>query len=148
MKDLKNNSIEKFYETAIGKLLNDYYKIEWMRFNMFNLEDIYYNIPMLIFRVEKDYDECICKLKEYVENIQTINSWTIFRFPYSKNKNYILTLDMVRNIYMNQFEKQFNLDLQQILGKEKYEKLCKEAITDIPLLYSSIKEYLVTNNYK
>ena len=32
------------YETAIGKLLNDIFKMEWMRFNMFNVEDIYYYI--------------------------------------------------------------------------------------------------------
>lgn len=130
------------YETAIGKLLNDNFKMEWMRFNMFNVEDIYYNIPMLVFRVENEYDENIWELKEYVENINTINLWTIFRFPFSKKKNYILTLDIVRKIYINQFENKFDFDLQEILGKEKYEKLCEEAIADIPLLYSNIKNYL------
>lgn len=130
------------YETAIGKLLNDNFKMEWMRFNMFNIEDIYNNIPMLVFRIEGDYAEYIWKLKEYVENIQTINQWTIFRIPFSKNKNYILTVDVVREIYMNQFKEELYFDIQQILGKEKYNKLCEESIADIPLLYSNIKNYL------
>lgn len=54
--------IDKSYETAIGKKICSILPIEWMRLNMFNLNNIYYNIPMLVFRLN-DQDENMERLK-------------------------------------------------------------------------------------
>ena len=130
-------NIDKKYETAIGELIFDKFPVEWMRFNMFNLDDIYYRIPMLVFRL-KCRDGNLEKLQGIIDTYVGNEKWCVFNNPFSKKENYILSIEAIREMYIDGYGKGTLPNEKEYLGEEKYKALCEGAITDIPMLLNHI----------
>lgn len=130
-------NIEKCVAMTICKKL----PIEWMRFNMYVEEDIYRNIPVLVFRVEENCStNIINNLIRCVEEFDGAVKWKVFKDPLSKNKNYMLAiseLEMMRNAYR---EKRKVYNEKEYFGIEKYMEYCECAVDDIPILAKYIDE--------
>lgn len=129
--------MDKSYETAIGKKICSILSIEWIRFNMFNLNNIYYNIPMLVFRLNYQ-DENMEKLKECIDAFEGNEKWNIFIDPFSRKGNHILSIEIVREIYQEGYGKGILYNEKEYLGEKRYEVYCERAIQDIPLLLECI----------
>ena len=129
--------MEKEYETIIGKILIKYVPIEWMKFTMFNISDVYLSIPMLVFRLKQKDD----KFDELIKCIGDFNGnarWEIFRSPYARKENYILTVSEIKLMYQENKE---NLSSQKDFFGERYTEICDRALSDIPELADHIEKW-------
>ena len=128
-------------EKEIGKTIEKYFKIEWMRLNMYYAEDKYACFPMLVFRFDlKESELRIKKLQSCVNAFKGINKWSLFISPLSNKNNYILSLKIledIQNEYSTLEREKYNLI--EILGETEYKRLCDEAILDIPFLRKQIE---------
>lgn len=115
--------------------------VEWIRFNMFKINDIYYTIPMLVFRLSY-LDENMERLKVCVDSFKGREGWTIFKNPLSKNNNYILSIDVVEEIIIKSYKDNKVYNAREYLGDEDYEMICRNAIQDIPNLLEAINSII------
>lgn len=129
--------MDKSYETAIGKKICSILPVEWIRFNMFNLSNIYYNIPMLVFRLNYQ-DGNIEKLQKCLDTFEGNEKWNIFIDPFSRKGNHILSIEIVREIYQEGYRKGILYNEREYLGEKHYKLYCERAIQDIPLLLDYI----------
>lgn len=98
--------MEQNKETIIGKIISNKLPVEWMRYNMYLTDDIYRNIPMLVFRLGKSsMNEHVKELEKCVNGFQGINSWKVFRDPLSRKGNYLLTIAIIESICKECYEK-------------------------------------------
>ena len=130
-------------EKIIGKIIHDRLPVEWMRYNMFSSDNIYKNIPILVFRLnESDMDDQVKKLEDSVESFEGKNKWKVFKDPLSRKGNYLLTLALMENFRKECYEKNVVYNEKQYLGNDRYKLYCEQAIQDIPLLAEHIKSAL------
>ena len=129
--------IDKTYETAIGKKICSILPVEWMRFNMFHSNDVYYNIPMLVFRTNCS-DGNMVKLQKSLDMFEGNEKWSVFIDPYSRKGNYILSIEIVKEIYREGHRKGILFNEREYLGEECYKMHCEHAIEDIPPLLNHI----------
>lgn len=133
--------MEQNKEKIIGKIISNKFPVEWMRYNMYSSDDIYNNIPMLVFRFSNSsMNERVKELERCVDGFQGINSWKVFRDPLSRKGNYLLTLAIMEGIRKECYEKGINYDEKELLGDRKYRLYCEQAILDIPLLAEHIEK--------
>lgn len=125
-------------ETSIGKKLKEVLPIEWMRYNMFNMEEPYRNIPFLTFRLKKK-DETFDELKMAVEEFRGNEEWEIFKDPFSKKGNYILSLSILKQLYEKRAITDDFINEKSYFGELEYKKLCDNALEDIPELLKHIQ---------
>lgn len=128
-------------EKMIGKFIHEKIPITWMRYNMFSSEDIYKNIPLLVFRVSNTgIDGKMKMLEKCVASFEGKNAWKVFKDPLSRKGNYLLTLAFVENMRKECQEKKTVYNEQKYLGNDKYKWYCEQAIQDIPLLAKHIEK--------
>ena len=137
MKEDTDFNMDKEYETMIGIMLKNYLPIEWMRYTMFHISDVYSRIPMLVFRL-KEKDEKFDTLLKCIENFKGNANWEIFRTPYTRKENYFLTVSEVKQMYQGEKEK---LMPQKDYFGDEYIKICDKAVSDIPELASHIERW-------
>lgn len=126
-------------EKIVGKIIHNRLSIEWMRYNMFSLNNIYKNIPMLVFRVNKTSEnEQLKRLEECVASFQGKNSWKLFKDPLSVKGNYLLTIAIIENIRKECREKHLIYNEKEYFGDDMYKSYCERAIQDIPFLAEHI----------
>ena len=129
-------------EKIIGKIIHKKLSIEWMRYNMFSLNNIYKNIPILVFRVSgSEKNDQVKKLESCVASFEGKSSWKVFRDPLSRKGNYLLTIATVEKIRKVCHEKGIIYNERDYLGNERYKLYCEQAIQDIPLLAKHIERY-------
>lgn len=134
--------MEQNAEKIIGKIIYNYFSVEWIRFNMYLSENIYTNIPVLVFRLREDVvKEQVKELKECVANFEGEMKWKVFKNPLSKTGNYLLTIAIMEEIRKECYEKGIIYNERKILGIEKYKLYCERAVHDIPLLAKHIEYY-------
>lgn len=74
-------------ETCIAHILKRKIPIEWIRYNMFLQNNIYKNIPVLVFRVDETCNpELIENLKKCVSDFQGKLSGRFLRIHYLKKE--------------------------------------------------------------
>ena len=129
--------MDQTYEAAIGKKICEILPVEWMRFKMYHSEDIYSCIPMLVFRLNF-LDERMEGLKECIASFKGKERWDVFVDPFSKKGNYILTIEIVKEIYQKGYENGAPYREREYLGEGEYRLRCEHAIQDIPALFEHI----------
>ncbi len=134
--------MDNSYEIAIGKKICDILPVEWIKFNMFNTNDIFNTIPMLVFRVNY-LDENMDRLKKCINLFKGRESWKIFRNPLSRNNNFILSIEVVEKILLKSCEDNKLYNERDYLGDEEYEMKCINAIQDIPFLSEAINHFFL-----
>ncbi len=125
-------------ETSIAKVIRNILPIEWMRFNMYNSEDLYRHIPFLTFRVKCENDVFIA-LKKSVEEFNGNEKWQMFRDPFSKKGNYILSVVALKHLYEARAAREEFFSEKSYFGEKEYIKLCDNALDDIPKLLEYIQ---------
>lgn len=133
--------MNKEYETIIGKMLKEYVPIEWMRYKMFHVDDVYSSIPMLVFRLEQKDDKFDMLLK-CIDNFKGNARWEIFRNPYTRKENYLLTVSEVKQMYQEEKEK---LMYQKDFFGDEYIEICDKALSDIPGLARHIEKWFTSS---
>ncbi|XBX03647.1 hypothetical protein QMP26_24265 [Enterocloster clostridioformis] len=128
-------------ETLIANHLTANYPILQIKNMMYFPNDIYYKIPVLVFRFDKLINMNIYKeLRLCIEAYNGNLNWTLFESFYGKKvRNYIICPYEVYIMQKTCFEKNITMSSQDYFTKEEYENLCEKAIEDIPLLYEHIK---------
>lgn len=127
--------MEQNIEKIIGKTIHNILSVEWMRYNMFSTNDIYKNIPMLVFRVnETNSKEQLIKLEKCISDFKGTISWKLFKDPLSKKGNYLLTIAIIETVRKECRKKNFTYNAIEYLGEEMYKLYCEQAVQDIPLL--------------
>lgn len=130
-------------EKIIGKIIHNRFPIEWMRYNMFYSENIYRNIPLLVFRLrEEELGKQLEGLQNCIASFKGETEWKVFKDPLSQKGNYLLTLAIMEDFRRKCHEKGMDYNEQEFLGSEKYKSCCEEAVHDIPLLAKHIEHYL------
>lgn len=136
--------MEQSKEKIIGNIIYNNLPVEWMRYNMYSSDDIYKNIPMLVFRLSNSsMNERVKELEKCVDGFQGINSWKVFRDPLSRKGNYLLTIAIIESIRKECYEKGADYDEKEYMGDRKYRLYCEQAILDIPLLAEHIKRIFI-----
>lgn len=134
--------MEQNIEKTIGKTIHNILSVEWMRYNMFSTNDIYKNIPMLVFRVnETNSKEQLIKLEKCISDFKGTISWKLFRDPLSKNGNYLLTIAIIETVREECHKKIFMYNEREYFGEETYKLYCEQAVQDIPFLAEHISNY-------
>lgn len=135
----------KEIEVCIAEILQKEISIEWMRVEMFHTEDIYRNIPMLVFRIDKSCKpELIECLKKCIDDFQGNVKWAVFKNPLSRRGNYILSLSVMEKMRKACLENDMRYNEKQYFGEEKFELYCEQAVEDIPLLAKHIEKSFKT----
>lgn len=149
MRMLKDNKVwvmDQSEERIIGKIIHNNLPIEWMRYNMYSSNNIYKNIPILVFRInESDTWEQLIKLKKCVSDFNGNNKWKVFKDPLSRKGNYLLTLACMEKIRKDCCEKDVIYNEQEYLGSDRYRFCCEQAVQDIPLLAKHIEKCFILN---
>ena len=131
----------KSEEKRIGRLIQSRLPVEWIRYNMYIKDDIYRNIPMLVFRIQ---DSCssnlIDKLKECIDSFKGNLSWKLFKDPLSKRGNYLITISEIEALHKECYSGKTEYNQVEFLGIERYKKCCDDAIQDIPNLAKHIEK--------
>lgn len=132
-------------EIIIGKLFKEVFPIEWMRYNMFHCEDIYFRIPNLLYRYEEGYDEtCEIELGKCLKEFKGKQKWVTYHPSYCHNQNYILTIKVAYEKFIECEKNGISYNEKEEFGSE-YKKLCDEAIEDIPYLEEHIRNWMNKN---
>lgn len=135
--------MERNDEKIIGKIIHNRFPVEWMRYNMFSSENIYRNIPLLVFRFrEEELGEQLEGLQNCVVSFNGKIAWKIFKDPLSPKGNYLLTIAIMEDFRRECYEKGMIYNEQEFLGSERYKLFCEDAVHDIPLLAKHIEHYL------
>ncbi|MCR4678982.1 MAG: hypothetical protein K5679_09515 [Lachnospiraceae bacterium] len=130
-------------EKLIGKLIYSRIPIEWIRFNMYLEDDVYRNIPMLVFRVQNSCSiNLINRLKECVDTFNGKLNWKLFKNPLSKNGNYIITISELETLYKECYAGRAEYNPIEFFGMDKYKKYCDYAVQDIPNLAKHLDDNL------
>lgn len=108
---------------------------------MYFPDDIYYKIPVLVFRSDKLLNMNIYEeLRQCIEVYNGKLNWTRFESFYGKKaRNYIICSYEEYMMQKTCFEKNIIMSSKDYFSKEDYEYLCEKTIEDIPLLYNHIK---------
>lgn len=131
--------MEKNIEKTIGRTIHNILSVEWMRYNMFSTNDIYKNIPMLVFRVnETNSKEQLIKLEKCISDFKGTISWKLFKDPLSKKGNYLLTIAIIETVREECRKKIFMYNEREYFGEEIYKLYCEQAVQDIPFLAEHI----------
>lgn len=131
-------------EKIIGKIIHNKLPIEWMRYNMYSSNNIYKNIPILVFRLnEFDTGEQLIKLENCVASFDGKTKWKVFKDPLSRKGNYLLTLACMENFRKECHEKDVIYNEQEYLGNDRYKFYCEQAVQDIPLLAKHIEKCFI-----
>lgn len=133
-------------EKIIAKIIKSNLPIEWIKYNMFSSNNIYKNIPLLVFRLGvTNQDTKIEKLEKCVSEFVGKNTWKVFKDPLSRNGNYLLTISVVEDIRKECKNSRIIYDEQAYLGEKKYKLCCEWAIQDIPILAKYIDDFFSNN---
>ena len=134
---VKNN------DKCVAMVVRKKMPIEWMRFNMYIKDDIYRNVPMLVFRVKEFCSgDLIEKLMKCVRDFQGSVDWKVFKDPLSKRGNYLLTISELEGLHRKCYEEKIEYNQKKYFGMEVFMKYCECAVEDIPLLARHIDEKL------
>ena len=133
-------------EYLIGDYFRKNFEMEQIRGNMYFPNNIYHNIPALVFRFSKSYgDEIYNELKICVETFKGKLAWTIFPgFACKRIINYLMVPEAEFERERNNFENQKLIPVKEYYSEEAYKNLCDSAIEDIEGLYA----HLTNNFYK
>lgn len=135
--------MEREIEKKIGKIIYNKIPIEWMKYNMFSVNDIYKNVPMLVFRYD---DKCPIELRQKLINaVLTFNGrekWNVFRHPATRKENYILSIEQMESALKKIYDNKYSCSIVNIIGPETYKKYCENAVKDISQLAIYINDYL------
>ena len=135
---------EQGRECLICNFFHDNYEMEQMRGNMYNPDDAYYGIPMLIFRFSKIYGGGIYdELSKCVGKFNGNLEWAIYnRYGAKKGTGINSVLAPSEEI-----ERQIKYhDVKPIISQRnyfseaRYKSLCDNAIADIEDLHLHIKD--------
>jgi len=128
------------------KILAEYfwknYPIEQMKGSMYRKDDIYFQMPMLIFRFSTKLDEKIYdELKECIESFEGHLKWTEFKnFIGRRIWNHFIAPISYYEKSKYAFENDVIMSDREYFSDEEYRKLCEKGIEDIPLLFEHIKK--------
>lgn len=131
----------------LANYLNDNYPIEQMRFQMYLEEDIYHEIPSLMFRFSKELDDSIYDvlricIESYVGNLE----WTELQSLVAKRvKNHLICPRRYYEHLKYAFENNILLSDKEYFSEEEYKEICEKAIADIPNLFEHIKKNFKPN---
>ena len=135
-----NELMEESNEKLIGKLIKSYILIEWIRFNMYFEDDVYRNIPMLVFRVQ---DSCssdlIDTLKMCVDTFKGKMHWKMFKDPLSRKGNYLITISELESLHNEYYAGKIQYSQVDFFGEENFKRYCDDAVQDIPELARHIE---------
>ncbi|MDA1477497.1 hypothetical protein [Bacillus changyiensis] len=133
-------------------ILADYFKenfpIKQMRHGMYDEEDIYYQIPKLVFRFEENADQKnYVELKKCIESFKGNLEWTLFQsFIAKKVKNYVIAPKKIFEMQKQLFEQNRRSTEKDYFTEEEYRFLCEKGIEDIPDLTKHIKSVFKFQN--
>ena len=125
------------YERIIGRILENLLSIEWMRNPMFFVDNRYWSIPSLVFRVNEE-NEIFFELKSKIEQFKGKMGWKIISHPLKHHTNYILSIKEMESFFRQ--EREDFVSQEVFFGEEVYRDLCDKAIDDIPLLAEYLRE--------
>lgn len=122
-------------EKRLGRIIYKILPIEWIRYNMYTEEDVYRNVPMLVFRVRDICDnQKLDALQSLVSEFDGNIKWKMFKDPLSRKGNYLITIDELEVMHLKYYDNNFLYDQKQYFGTNKYKKICEMMIEDIPEL--------------
>lgn len=128
-------------EKCIGKIICSKIPVEWIRFNMYYEQDKYQKIPMLVFRVQKSCPEVLlAALISCVDKFEGKMKWKVFRDPYTRKENYLLSISELEDLYTQCYLSKIKYNQIDFFGAERYKNFCDSAIQDIPMLAKYIEE--------
>ena len=128
------------YEKSIAEIILKLFPIEWMRYKMYVSENIYRNIPMLVFRLKNTFSiEAFNEFRHWIALYDGITQWKVFGDPLSKKDNYILSLAILEKLRQQcQFDRR-KYNEKEMLGEVQYKKYCEKGVEDIPNLVVYLK---------
>lgn len=129
--------INQDYPELLAQILEKKFPFEQAKLNMYHSDDIYYRIPSLIFRL-KDINK-YTEIEACIDCFKGILKWKLYRYMYSRKDNYVIAPYKLYEI-----ERNFNEDIQNekdMIPKDEYELICRNAIKDIPNLAEHIQIY-------
>lgn len=85
---------------------------------MFHTENKYIHIPMLVFRITENRDELSASI-ECVKAFEGNSKWEVFKNPFSRKDNYILSVCELKEMYQTDREV---LPFQRDYFGDNYEK--------------------------
>ena len=130
-------------ERLVAYILESKISLEWIRYNMYDSDDIYRNIPILVFRFDETCNESISeRLNKVITSFSGIEKWCIFRHPVTRKETYILSIEQWRDILFTRDKMLLEKKIELFKKSDEYRKCCKGAIEDIPLLAKYIEENL------
>lgn len=132
-------SKEQDYSKLIAEIIKKKFPFEQAKLKMYHIDDRYYRIPSLIFRLKETdkYNEIKVCIERFSGNLK----WTLYRYKYSRKDNYVigpLILYEIERDYLG--NEQIN-DVKDVLSKDDYQQYCEKAIEDIPLLAKHMQNY-------
>lgn len=126
----------------ISNFIRNRFPVEWSKTYMYYPDDIYRKIPALPFRFKDDADNQL-----YVNLIQSVESfkgnikWTMYQsFEGKKVRNYIICPMQFYELFKYFHESGVFHDVKGYFLEKEFEKLCDDAIEDIPNLYKHLEE--------
>ena len=132
--------METAIETAIGKYLNENFPTKQVRYNMYKTEDIYSEIPQLIFRFDDDESPYYNAFSEALKTFNGNLKWVIYKGFYGRKvHNYSLVPQEVYDMQKFMYENELMMSPKEYFPEPVYRELCEKAISDIPLLLEHLK---------
>jgi len=128
-------------ETVIANYFCKNYPIEQIRYDMYIENNIYHEIPNLMFRFSTKLDDGIYdELRECIESFKGQLKWTEFKCFFSKRiwNHSIVPMEYYEKVKYT-FENDVFIADKEYFSEEKYKELCEKGIADIPLLFDHIK---------
>lgn len=132
MEDRKDHSL------LIFKTLQKHFCFEQARCEMYVAQDIYYEIPRLVFRLKEDDNEKYTEIKDCIERFNGNLKWTVYRSPYSRKGNHILGPNILFETELQLSQKQIPIKVEDFIPREVAKYTCERAIEDIPRLAEHI----------
>jgi hypothetical protein len=132
-------------ERLIGCYLDETLPLEQCHFNMYQKEDIYNRIPILVFRVSREFNNGVYDgLRKTIETFNGKLKWVEYEcFFGRKVKNHIISPLEYYEYEKHNFDNNQYLRAEKYFSLERYKQLCELAIEDIPDLLEHLK-----NNFK
>lgn len=127
----------------IAQTLTKYFPIEQARLSMYHVDDIYYRIPCLVFRLQghnngTSYNDIKVCIDSFIGNIK----WTIYKYRFSRKDNYVLAPYILYQIEEKMYTERIrNLNINDLIQIDEFRDICEKAIEDIPKLAEYINNF-------
>lgn len=129
--------------TCIADYFKEKFPIAQLRYKMYDKDDIYRDIPELVFRFSDSTSEDLyTELKICVESFKGKLNWTIYKGFYNKKyKNYSMVPEEYYLKEKQLYENNEFLNAKECFTESKYKEICEKAVEDIPGLCIFIQNH-------